>query len=513
MPRDPGRPDAASGPRPADVAQRAPLRPPGRRPAHRAGRAGAAATRLRRLPGPRLRLPPRARDAGGQPRRRAGPGGGNPAEPPPAVAHRPAAARPGHSRTSRPCPTTCGGRAVAARRGWPAAACSCSGRAPGRPARTFSDDERELARRVVPPTRRRPRRPRGCRRPRSAAIPRPSRPRSVESAPRAACPTPRWCSASPTRCSPTTPTSRRLPAHRPPSAAPASDARAATSARRAASATTRPRPSCRVLCAGPSTSSTAPSRQSSTRRTPTDARRLPSVRSTWRSHIPTTCRAGGWSSASAASTSTPDRSGLGEPVVDRQVGALDAAHHAAWPQRPSRWACSRSRPGPARASSSAVGSSSTRSQAARSPARSRQTAPGSRSARSCSSPGSRRPRRGRERRQTTGRPVPGSPGARWCSRRPARRSRAAPSRRPGRSAPRARARRPRAGPPGPAHQWSRPGPASGGRTPTTAPRAGRPTTAASAGRRRRASGAAVPPRDSREPRPRAAGRRSPGGVG
>ena len=60
-----------------------------------------------------------------------------------------------------------------------------------------------------------------------------------------------------------------------------------------------------------------------------DAPRPTSGPSPSRSRTPTTCPAGGWSNASAASTSTSEgQASVGEPVVDRQVGALDLAYDA-----------------------------------------------------------------------------------------------------------------------------------------------------------------------------------------
>ena len=233
------------------------------------------------------------------------------------------------TRHSRPCPLTCARRAVAARaprRPPPAGAVAAA----GSPARTFSDEERDwLAA--------------WCRRHdavlgvREGAVDRPGShtqtlARTVPGvSPAATCPTPRWCSASPTRCSPTTPT--RL------STSCSPDVRCSTCFRSAPadadtasrSPTIRPR-----LAAGPGVHVVRGAHRRARDRVRGDGRRSPArLRARRRARVRAhrrPVRVAGWSSGSAASTSTPSRvlNSFWRRASRRWAGrSLDLAHDAA----------------------------------------------------------------------------------------------------------------------------------------------------------------------------------------
>ena len=232
---------------------------------------------------------------------------GTPARPAPALAHRAAAARPGHPSRRRPARRPAPRRAGAARPARRSAAARAV--AACRPAgRALSLRRRAgLAGGVVPAPRRRPRGARGRRRPRRQPHPDPDAARGVEPVgAQRARPLGRAARGR-RRGHRRRRRDRRLPADRAAAAAPA--AGPAASATTSRSTTIRPRrvlpgPVCtsfEELAAALETVLRRPGRRAGGRRT--------TGRSRWRSHTPTTCPAGGWSSGSDASTSTADGSG------------------------------------------------------------------------------------------------------------------------------------------------------------------------------------------------------------
>ena len=178
----------------------------GQRPADRAGSAGRSAIAARRpsrtLASDYRRLNAMVvaskADAHGQGRRHS-------AQPASAVADRSAPARPGDPPPTTPFPTTCVGQSRSCATGWAAVAWWCSGRDRADAATGVLGRRAGPARRVVPPARRRPRRPRGRGRP-PGSLTQTLTPVGAWGLSARRMPDPPSCCGWPMRWSPTTPT-------------------------------------------------------------------------------------------------------------------------------------------------------------------------------------------------------------------------------------------------------------------------------------------------------------------